>query len=219
MLRDLAAALALLLAPACAFAAPTRISVDTGECGEDTAVQETLLKSKVWNSANRGFSIYAEIAYRRFASGEKKSGCHVEYRLFAAERGKAFSAIEHRDWDTEDGEIAGIDLIGSSADGSKFAADFWLAEGDGVEHRPVVYDRTAGQALYMPLENKIQSRIHGCDQNEDFIGVSNGGEAVFAIPASVYDDSAQCGDKGLWRFNLKTGQVYQVAKRSGDKWQ
>jgi hypothetical protein len=49
-------------------------------------------------------------------------------------------------WDTEEGEIAGIDLIALSKDRSKFAANFWLAEGDWQEHRAVVYDLSTQQA-------------------------------------------------------------------------
>jgi hypothetical protein len=135
-----------------------------------------------------------------------------------ATRSKPFQKIRQLVWDSEAGELSGIDLISLSPDGSKFAADFWLAEGDGEEHRPVVYDITKNKTLYLPLEDRIQKRIHGCDQNESFIGVTDAGEAVFAIPPSHYDDSPQCGDKGIWRFNLTTGHVYRVAKSSQSHW-
>lgn len=94
-----------------------------------------------------------------------------------------------------------------------------FAEGDGQEGRPVVYDLATGLAIQASLEDKIQNRIHGCDQNEDFIGVTDSGEAVFAIPPSDYSDTPECGDKGLWHFNLKTGKVYGVKRFSGVKWE
>jgi hypothetical protein len=68
------------------------------------------------------------------------------------------------------------------------------------------------------LEDRIQKQLHGCDQNEDFVGVTNSGEAIFAVPLSIYDDAPTWGDKGLWQFNLETGQVFRIAKISGDKW-
>lgn len=115
--------------------------------------------------------------------------------------------------------IAHIELIGLSPDKTKFAASFMIAEGDGQSQGPVVYDFSTKTTSYLALGDKIQELIHGCDQNEDFIGVTNAGEAVFAIPPSDYADTPECGDKGLWHFNLKTGRVYRVAKISGDKWQ
>jgi len=143
----------------------------------------------------------------------------VIYKLFVATSGQSFKMVKQLDWDTDDGQIAAIELIGLSPDKTKFAASFMIAEGDGQLHGPVVYDLKTKTANYLALEDKIQKRIHGCDQNEDFIGVTNTGEAIFAILPSEYSDTPECGDKGVWHFNLKTGRVYRVAKISGDKWQ
>jgi hypothetical protein len=144
--------------------------------------------------------------------------CHVTYRLFVAKGGSKYTEVRSLAWDTEEGEIAGIDLIGFSSDGSKLAADFWLAEGDGQLHRPVIYNAGTLKVLDKPLEDRIQRKIESCDQIEHFVGVTNQGEAVFTVPPSIYDDSDKCGDKGVWHFNLQTGQVKQVKKKSGDKW-
>jgi len=145
--------------------------------------------------------------------------CPVLYRLFIAINSSSFSIVKRTELQLSDGQIAGIDLVGLSPKATQFAADFLWAEGDGTVHHPVVFDRESGQFLDRPLDDRIQKRIHGCDQDEDFIGVSDAGEAIFAIPPSDYDDSPDCGDKGVWHFNLKTGRVHRTARFSGDKWQ
>lgn len=192
-------------------------SADTEECGEDTPAKAVIVKTPTYTNALRAFRAYGEISYSRISKDGAESRCRVVSRLYAANGTNAFRKIKEMVWETEAGEISGVDLIGLSPDGSKFAADFWLAEGDGEEHRPVVHDIAKDMTLYLPLEARIQKRIDGCDQNEDFIGVSNEGEAVFAIPPSHYDDSAACGDKGVWRFNLTSGHVYRIARTSTTK--
>jgi hypothetical protein len=179
---------------------------------------DTIVRSAVFSGSAQTFRSYGTIVFRRSSAPAAKLSCHVVYRLYVATKGEPFHQAMQFAWDTEQGEIAGIDLIGLSKDSSKFAANFWLAKGDWTEHRPVVYDLSTKQATQAALEDKIQKRIHGCDQLEDFIAVTNDGEAVFAIPPSTYEDSPECGDKGLWHFNLKTGDVYQVKKFSDDKW-
>lgn len=211
--------LLLLAATPLCSAVKSQLSVDTGECGEDTPTHQTVTKTAEFTDKVHGLRAYGELSFRRQNGSGSKNGCHVVYELFVALPGQPFEQVKELAWDTEVGEIAGVDLIGVSPDGSKLAADFLLAEGDGEEHRAVVYDAATRQAIDRPLEDRIQKQIHGCDQNEDFIGVTNSGEAIFAVPPSEYDDSPGCGDKGLWHFNLTTGRVYRVAKISGDKWE
>jgi hypothetical protein len=193
-------------------------SVDDGECSAEMQLHDTVSKSPIFSSQKQNFRAYGTITFRRSAESTGKVSCHVVYRLYVAAKSEPFRSAMQFAWDTEEGEIAGIDLIGLSKDGSKFAADFWLGEGDSQEHRAVVYDLSTKQATQAALEDKIQKRIHSCDHNEDFIAVTNDGEAVFAVPPSIYDDSPECGDKGLWHLNLKTGNVTQVKKFSGIKW-
>jgi hypothetical protein len=220
MHRSILIALAALISSAISCrAAQPYLSVDTGECGEGTSTKQAVAKSQDFNDRAHTIKAYGRIVFQRLPGSSQKTGCRVIYGLFVSAHDGLFKRVRELSLETENGEIAGIDLIGLSPDGSKFAADFWLAEGDGEEHRPVVYNLAAKVTVDMPLGDKIQKLVHGCDQNEDFIGVTNAGEAVFAVPPSIYDDSPECGDKGLWHFNLKTGKVYQVAKISGVKWQ
>jgi len=206
---------ALLALPA--YAAARHISIDTGECGGELTVKDSAIKSTLYTDEARGLRAYGVLVYRHAAEDAKNNRCHVEFRIFVAVKGGDFDLVKSRVYDTEGGEIAGIDLIGVSPDGSKFAADTWLAEGDGQGHWPIVYDPAKKLVLDRDLAGKIQDRHRGCYQVEDFIGVTNKGEAIFAVPPSD-DDSPECGDKGLWHFNLQTGRVIRVARISGDKW-
>lgn len=208
----------LLLLSVSSAQAQTAYSADTGECGEDTPSHVSASKTPVRVGKNASVKIYGKIEIRRNAPDAKQKHCHVVYHLMLSQRGGPFSEVKRLEWDWEDGEIAGIDLVSSSPSGLKVAADFWLAQGDGTLHRPVVYDLKNHTAADRPLEDLIQKRIQGCDQNEDFMGVTDIGEAIFAIPPSEYDDSPECGDKGIWHFNLQTGRVYRVKKISGIKW-
>ena len=206
-----------LLLPTSCLAA--RLEADTGECHDTVPANETEFKSPIFVDSQRSFRAYGTLTSKRLAGSRSEVHCHVVYSLFVAVNNAGYHKVEQFEWDTEEGEIAAIELIGLSRDGSKFAADFMLAEGDGQQSRPVVYDLATGQTIQAALEDKIQKRIHGCDQNEDFIGVTDSGEAVFAVPPSDYADTLECGDKGLWHFNLKTGKVYRVKRFSGVKWQ
>jgi len=203
---------------AAALGAEKRPGIDGGECQAETLPSETVLQSDPFIlPAQRGANIRAKLIIKRLSG--PKIHCRVVYQLLVENAGQLPATVEQVILEVEEGEIAGVDLIGVSPTGDIFAADFWTAEGDGTAHQPVIYDVRRNSAIYLPLEDRIQKRIHGCDQVEDFIGVTNLGEAIFAVPPSTYDKSPGCGDKGVWRFNLKTGRVYRVAKFSGVKWQ
>lgn len=207
----------LLIAACPLFALPMHPSVYSDECSTGAEFHDAALKSSVFRDKPRGFRAYGELLIRR---SERALRCTATYRLWTARAAGPFAVAKSVEFDLEEGQIAGIELIGFSPDGAMFAADFLWAEGDGTVHHPVVLNRKSRQAADKELGDQIHDRIHvhGCDQMEDFIGVTNAGEAVFAVPPSIYDDSPECGDKGVWRFNLKTGRVHRVAKISGVKW-
>jgi hypothetical protein len=194
-----------------------KLSVDSGECS-DTDVALRSVKSQIFLDVKRHFRAYG-VVESRFAKADKdQPHCHVIYSLFTSAGTGRFIEIKRFEWDGDRGQIAGIDLIGLSPSGAKFAADFWWAEGDGEVHRPLIVDLATRHVIDRSLDDGIQKRIHGCDQNEDFVGVTNAGEALFAIPPSTYDDSPECGGKGVWSFNVTTGGIRQVAKHTEDKW-
>jgi hypothetical protein len=195
-----------------------RFSTDTGECGGDARMEGTDSKTSIRTSQSGRLRVYGLMEFRHNEEDAKAGHCHVTYRLFVAKGSGKFVEVRSLAWDTEEGEIAGIDLIGFSSDESKLGADFWLAEGDGQVHRPLVYDARTSKVLYRPLDDRIRRKTQSCDQTEHFIGVTNQGEAVFTVPPSTYDDSDSCGDKGVWHFNLLTGDVKRVQRISRDRW-
>lgn len=214
--RAWAGFLFLLMPFSLVCAQTTRPSVDSDECGPELSSSGIVQKTPVFTNPPRTLRAYGEIVLRRDI---KSSACPVVYRLWIAQKYAHFSLAKHLELRLSSGQIAGIEIIGLSPKAKKLVADFLWAEGDGTIHHPVVFDEISGAVADKALDDRIQKRIHGCDQPEDFIGVTDAGEAVFAIPPSIYDDSPECGDKGVWRFNLKTGRVYRVAKFSGEKWQ
>jgi hypothetical protein len=195
-------------------------SVQIEDCGSGpSSYVPVVLKSPILSGKPGGLRAVGQVSYRRNNEADVVANrCHVEYTLLVSYGKHPFSAVKRWGWHAEEGEIAGIDLVGFSPNGNWLAADFWTAEGDHTEHRPVIYDLAARKAAFRPLGSLIQERIYGCDQEEDFLGVTDAGEAILAVPPSIYDDSPGCGDKGMWHFNLETGKVTLVAKISGDKW-
>jgi hypothetical protein len=201
------------------IARASKPSVATGDCdGEAPSEKVTVSKSAIFTDIQHQIRAYGQVSYRHNKADLAEKHCHVLYALFVSRSGRHYTMVKELVLNSDQGEIAGIDIVGSSPDGNQLAADFWWAQGDAVGHGPVVYDLSSEKALYRPLETRIQDRIHGCDQNEDFIGVTNDGKAIFAVPPSIYDHSPECGDKGIWDFDLKTGTVKQAAKFSGDRW-
>lgn len=193
------------------------IGIDTGECGGTPEAKITKSKSALFSDGKSGVRVYGLVEYRYNLEDARKHTCHTVVHLFVSLRGKPFRDIKSKEWDTEPGQIVGVGVIGLSPTGTMLAADFWLAEGDGVVHTPLVHEFATGISLLKELDTDAM-KSKGCDQVEDFIGVTDEGEAIFAVPPSEYVDPPACGDNGVWHFNLKTGAVKQVAKISGDKW-
>jgi hypothetical protein len=207
----------LLSFVALASHAQARFSIGSGECDEISEGHPVSLKTAIRTTQSERLRAYGELLVTRIAG--KKETCRATYRLYVSHQGAPFQKVSQIERTIEGAQLAGIDLIGFSPDRSKVGANFWEAEGDWQGQGPVVFDANSGTASYRDLGQRIQERVHGCDQSDDFLGVTNDGQAVFAVPPSIYDDSPDCGDKGMWNFNLKTGALSRVAKTSGVKWE
>lgn len=215
----------LLMAALPCWAYKKHIQIDTSECQPQTPNEVQSFTSEKFIDITRGVQAYGQISIRRTTNATDEAKCHVMMQLFVSSHNSKFIKVEEFEKDTEQGEIAGIELIGLSKDGSKFAANYWQAEGDGQTHQPVIYDFHTKKTATAPLEDRIQNHLHHCDQVEDFIGVTNSGDAIFAVPPSTYVDDPRdyspCGDQGVWYFNVQTGKVIRVKRISGDsadKW-
>jgi hypothetical protein len=96
--------------------------------------------------------------------------------------------------DQEDNGV-GVDIIGTSSDGNKIAADFWWAAGDATGHRPVIVDVKSNSVMLLPLEERILKQLPSCDYFEEFNGVTNAGEAIIRVPKSAYVEKG-CPSQG-----------------------
>ncbi len=162
-------AIACIILSASACPAQNKFAIDTGECGGDIGARVATSKTAIRMSRNGELRAYGLVEYRHNAEDAKAKHCHVQYRLFVARRDGKFAEVQSVGWDTEDGEIAGLDLIGYSPDSTKLAADFWLAEGDGQTHRPVIYDVSTGKATYRPLDDLIQKGLGVTKSNTSLV--------------------------------------------------
>ena len=192
-----------------------KFSADAGECGDQIGPQITTSKTPTLTGHAGSIRMYGTLEFNRSEQDAKAKDCHVVYRLFVSTANNAFAEAYRLAWDTEDGEIAGIDLIGFSPNGLKAAANFWLAAGDGQENRPTIYDLRTHRALFRSLEQKLSDRIHrSCDGSyyESVDSVTDEGAVIISVPR-VQD----CVDGGLWLFDPGTGSLKQIRKNSGRK--
>jgi hypothetical protein len=210
--------LALVLLPVATAYAKTdsySTSDQASECDSDLKVSPEISAVKTATLANKAGTLreYGQVEFRHNASDAEHKSCHVVYRLFLAKGSSAFEQIDSLEWDTEDsGEIAGIDLIGFSLDGSEAAANFWLAAGDGQDDRPVVYDLITHKVSFGIIGEKLSNQAsQNCDAYVQRVEeVTNRGIVLVSVPA--YEN---CADKGLWAFDPRTGSLKRIRKVSG----
>jgi hypothetical protein len=213
--KKVAALIYLTLATSVCFA-QHKLSADTAECGGEVSPAVATSKTAVLSSHTASARMYGAIIFRHNQQDAKAKHCHVVYRLFVATGKGAFTQVHQFEWDTESGEIAGIDLIGFSPDGSKAAANFWLAEGDGQQNRPVVYDLKTKTIISaeMPAVQDRRAPSKTCDDDpyESLDNVTNAGIVTVSVPAIE-----GCADGGLWSFDPRTGAMKLLRKNSGRK--
>jgi hypothetical protein len=160
--------------------------------------------------------MYGILEFRHNETDAKANHCHVIYRLLVSSGNGAFVEAHRLVWDTEEGEIAGIDLIGFSPDGSKAAANLWLAAGDGVVNRPVVYDMKTKTAIFAVMPDVEDKRVpqESCDDDpyESLDSVTDAGTIIVSVPAIE-----GCADGGLWSFDPKAVVWKRIRLYSGRK--
>jgi hypothetical protein len=212
-LRELFFALLFTLGPA--VVAQTKYSVDTGECGGAATARAAVYKTKMGLHAGTGRRAYGVLEYRRSAEDVKAKRCSVIYRLMVVDGQREVREMKHLIWKTEEGEIAGIDLVGFSPDGSKFVADFWLAEGDGTEHRIALLDLREGSSWFRSLSDVIYKR-----SNNEHVDMENYYETLDLvrndgrvwITAHADGGSKRNGVLSRWLFDPMTGSVTKAPK-------
>jgi hypothetical protein len=172
------------------------------DCRELWASELAQQETPVITNRSGTVKAYAMIAVRR--SDDPKAMCSATSKLFLSRSGKPFTEIKSFSENTE--LMVGVEMVGFSQDERKLAADFWWAEGDYVGHRPVILDMESGNVLFGELGQQVINQLPSCDYNEDFVEVSNDGQAIIHVPESHYVQEG-CPAQGYWLFDLSTGKV------------
>jgi len=158
-----------------------------------------------------GVRAYATVQLRRASDDTNGDSCMVTYKLFVAHgNGKYVPVKEYSE--KAEGSV-GAEMIGASKNEKVLAADFWWAEGDYTGHRPVIYDAEAKSAHSRALNNEIRKQLPSCDYFEEFIGVTDTGEAIIRVPKSAYVDQG-CPAQGEWLFDVQSGRVQRTKPKS-----
>jgi hypothetical protein len=186
------------------------LTADISECQPKISQQISESKTAVWSDPITHVRAYASVENRPGKTSEE--GCQVTYRLMIAQPNQEFQSVKFFQHQNEEGEMSGVTVLGSSPDHSKIAADFWWAEGDYDGIRPVIYDANSGVTRFRDLEDRLYKLMPTCDYFQEYLGVTNEGYAILHVPKSIYVNSGECGDRGFWLFDLKTGRIWSTTK-------
>ncbi len=196
--------------------AQSKFSVDGGECGGPATAKASLAKTEIRKNEATGRRAYGVLEYRRSEEDVSAKRCSGVYRLMVDGGQGKFHEVKRLAWQTEEGEIAGIDLVGFSPDGTKLAADFWLAEGDWTEHRVQLSDLQKGESWFRSINDLIYKRSTGKlvdfeNYYETLHEVRNDGQVV--VTAHADGGRKPDGSLSKWLFDPKTGRVTPVARK------
>jgi len=73
----------------------------------------------------------------------------------------------------------------------------------------VIVEVKSNSVMFLPLDDRILKQLPSCDYFEEFIGVTNAGEAIIRAPKSAYVENG-CHSQGKWLFNLHSGIVKRM---------
>lgn len=178
------------------------------ECDDLKAGQTVTKRTAVSSFPESALRVYATVTLRRPPNGNADE-CTVTYKLFIAEGRDEFAEVK-RYSEHADGSV-GVQLIGTSKSGKFIAADFWWAAGDYTGHRPVIYETERKTAHLRELNDEIRKQLPSCDYFEEFVGVTDRGEAIIRVPKSVYVEQG-CPAQGDWTFDTHSGSVHRIKK-------
>lgn len=196
-----------LLRPLGSWAQVKPRSSETLECSKAASGKPLSGKTERLTNSKKSNDAYATVELARDATDAAGRTCIATYTLYMSQYSQNYRVV--KTFSVELRDMAGVDLIGFSDDDSKLAADFWWAAGDYKGHRPVVYDLKSKTARLTELSDQITSQLPACAYSEEFVGISDKGEAVIHVPKSVHVDTG-CPDQGNWLFDPKTGAVLRA---------
>jgi hypothetical protein len=177
------------------------------ECSDVDAGQIVTRKTALMTVRSGAVRAYAVVQLSRANDDEEADSCTVVYKLFVAEGSKPFVSV--KEYSERADSSVGVGMVGASKSEMVIAADFWWAAGDYTGHRPVIYDLNSKSAVLRTLKDEILRRLPSCDYFEEFIGVTDNGEAVIRIPKSTYVEKG-CPAQGEWLFDVHSGSVRRM---------
>lgn len=182
------------------------------ECSDVKAGRAVTQRTATLDINATSIKAFATVQLRRPADDTEASACIVTYKLFVAKDDGQFSSVKQ--FSEQAGGSVGAEMIGVSKNQKMIAADFWWSIGDATGHTPVIYNATAKAAQLRALHDEIIKQLPSCDYFEEFIGVTDTGEAVIRVPKSIYVQDG-CNAQGKWLFDLRTGNVKRMKTGSG----
>jgi hypothetical protein len=177
------------------------------ECSDVKAGQTVTRKTSPMTFRSAAVRAYATVQLSRANDDKEADSCTVVYKLFVAEGSKPFVSV--KEYSERSDDIVGVKMVGASKSEMVIAADFWWAAGDYTGHRPVIYDVNSKSVVLRALKDEIRRQLPSCDYFEEFIGVTDTGEAVIRIPKSTYVEK-DCPGQGNWLFDVRSGNARRM---------
>jgi hypothetical protein len=177
------------------------------ECSELKVGHTVTRKTSPIDIRSGTLRAYAAVQLSRPKDDTNADSCEALYKLFVAEGSGPFVLVK-RFSESADTNV-GVEMVGASKNEKMIAADFWWAAGDYTGHRPVIYDVEAKSVHLRALNDEIRKQLPSCDYFEEFIGVTDSGQAIIRVPKSAYVETG-CPAQGTWLFNIRSGSVQRV---------
>jgi len=195
--------------PAAAFGFQRHWSTKVIACSQVPLGETAQYKTPVVSGGKYRIRVYASIQQSRDAKDAEGESCKADFTLFISREHGSFKAVKQ--YSEVNSYFVGAEIIGFSPNGTKVGADFFWEEGDVHGPRPVIYDIVSGNVRFGSVGTEIIDQLPSCDYFEQFVGITDAGEAIIHIPKSVYVDEG-CPDQGDWLFNLVTGKAIRRRK-------
>jgi len=189
-------------------------STEPVECSEVPKGKAVTRQTPRFSTDSGSIRAYVLVRLSRPEDDLDARSCTVLYSFFVSDQGKTFVLVKKHSQLEEN--LVGAQIVGVSKNQRILAADFWWAAGDYTGHRPVVYNRRTKAVAFRALDDQITKQLPSCDYFEDFVGITDQGEALIEVPKSIYVDTG-CPAQGVWAFDLRSGKATRLAKTSSSE--
>ena len=203
MPKKLLLSLALVVCSTRAFCWSKQIQFDCAELGPG-ATQTYIENFPIRNKFATQIMVTVDASNR---GTEKAPKCHLQWTVTGKTAGHSRVLFRH----TEDPKYSenGVELGGTSTDGTKIVLDFFSAAGDYTDHRPAVYDFTIGTWQIRDVADRVTRSLPKCDYLTMLQGVTDSGDVILYVPKSLYVDKG-CPDQGEWLLNMKDDAITRL---------